>query len=172
MGEQTRAFAIKRLSNLLDIPENSTTCINLEKSILNWTTRRTKTLMDIPAWDNENFVNRYRQKFLTLCFNFDKSESLRESVKTGKIKSAELMNFEPNELWAKGPYAKAVEKKIFKELQKQRLENEALRGVEGFFTCGKCKSKKTTYYQLQTRSADEPMTTFVSCLNCGKRWKC
>lgn len=172
MGEQTRAFAIKRLSNILDIPENSTTCINLEKSILNWTTRRTKTLMDIPAWDNENFVNRYRQKFLTLCFNFDKSESLRESVKTGKIKSAESMNFEPNELWAKGPYAKAVEKKIFKELQKQRLENEALRGVEGFFTCGKCKSKKTTYYQLQTRSADEPMTTFVSCLNCGKRWKC
>lgn len=172
MGEQTRAFATKRLSDILDIPENSTTCINLEKSILNWTTRRTKSLMDIPAWDNENFVNRYRQKFLTLCFNFDKSESLRKSVKEGKIKSTELMNFEPNELWAQGPYSKAVEKKIYKELQKQRLENEALRGIEGFFTCGKCKSKKTTYYQLQTRSADEPMTTFVSCLNCGKRWKC
>ena len=40
------------------------------------------------------------------------------------------------------------------------------------FTCWKCKSKKCTYYQLQTRSADEPMTTFVSCLDCGNRWKC
>ena len=40
------------------------------------------------------------------------------------------------------------------------------------FTCNKCKSKKCTYYQLQTRSADEPMTTFVTCLECGKRWKC
>jgi transcription elongation factor S-II len=39
------------------------------------------------------------------------------------------------------------------------------------FTCGKCKQKKCTYYQLQTRSADEPMTTFVQCVNCGNRWK-
>jgi len=28
-----------------------------------------------------------------------------------------------------------------------------------------------TYYQLQTRSADEPMTTFVTCLTCNARWK-
>ena len=40
------------------------------------------------------------------------------------------------------------------------------------FTCHKCKSKKCSYYQLQTRSADEPMTTFVTCLNCNARWKC
>ena len=39
------------------------------------------------------------------------------------------------------------------------------------FTCGKCKSKKCTYYQLQTRSADEPMTTFVTCIDCGNRFK-
>ena len=40
------------------------------------------------------------------------------------------------------------------------------------FKCRRCKSRKTTYYELQTRSADEPMTTFITCLNCGKRWKC
>ena len=45
-------------------------------------------------------------------------------------------------------------------------------GQEGFFTCGKCKSKKTNFYQMQTRGADEPMTNFVNCLDCGKRWKC
>ena len=39
------------------------------------------------------------------------------------------------------------------------------------YTCGRCFKKECTYYQLQTRSADEPMTTFVTCLNCGKRWK-
>lgn len=36
-----------------------------------------------------------------------------------------------------------------------------------FFQCSKCKEKKTTYYQLQTRSADEPMTTFVTCVVCA-----
>lgn len=40
------------------------------------------------------------------------------------------------------------------------------------FICRKCKKKECTYYQLQTRSADEPMTTFVNCLSCGFRWKC
>jgi transcription elongation factor S-II len=39
------------------------------------------------------------------------------------------------------------------------------------FKCGKCKQRKTKYYQMQTRSADEPMTTFVTCINCGNRWK-
>jgi len=43
--------------------------------------------------------------------------------------------------------------------------------ISGTFTCGKCKGNKTTYYQLQTRSSDEPMTTSVQCLSCKNRWK-
>jgi DNA-directed RNA polymerase subunit M/transcription elongation factor TFIIS len=39
------------------------------------------------------------------------------------------------------------------------------------YTCGKCKKKKITYYELQTRSADEPSTHFFTCHNCGHRWK-
>ena len=40
------------------------------------------------------------------------------------------------------------------------------------FTCRKCRSNKCSYYQLQTRSADEPMTTYIQCIDCGNRWKC
>mmetsp|Transcript_51095 Transcript_51095/g.119627 ORF Transcript_51095/g.119627 Transcript_51095/m.119627 type:complete len:397 (-) Transcript_51095:4-1194(-) len=43
--------------------------------------------------------------------------------------------------------------------------------ISGMFTCGKCKGTRTTYFQMQTRSSDEPMTTFVTCLGCGNRWK-
>ena len=49
--------------------------------------------------------------------------------------------------------------------------------IEGDFSratdrwqCNGCKMRKCTYYELQTRSADEPMTIFIHCLNCGKRW--
>ena len=37
--------------------------------------------------------------------------------------------------------------------------------------CHSCKQYKVTYYELQTRSSDEPMTCFCTCLNCGKKWK-
>jgi DNA-directed RNA polymerase subunit M/transcription elongation factor TFIIS len=38
--------------------------------------------------------------------------------------------------------------------------------------CSGCRKKTNCdYYQMQTRSADEPMTTFVTCLECDKRWK-
>jgi transcription elongation factor S-II len=39
------------------------------------------------------------------------------------------------------------------------------------FLCTRCKKRECTYYEMQTRSADEPMTQFVRCLNCDKRWK-
>ena len=50
-----------------------------------------------------------------------------------------------------------------------RLRKE---GYQGQFVCAKCKSNKTTSHQLQTRGADEPMTNFVRCLDCGSQWKC
>ncbi|NDH09770.1 MAG: hypothetical protein EBY16_09215, partial [Gammaproteobacteria bacterium] len=45
--------------------------------------------------------------------------------------------------------------------------------VEGssMFTCTSCKKSNCKYYQMQTRSADEPMTTFITCLHCNAKWK-
>mgnify|MGYP000391775948 CR=1 FL=1 len=57
------------------------------------------------------------------------------------------------------------------EKEKKLYSNSAKASI--FLYCSRCKKKTNCdYYQLQTRSADEPMTTFVTCLECGKRWKC
>lgn len=37
--------------------------------------------------------------------------------------------------------------------------------------CQRCGKRNVTYKQAQTRSADEPMTTFYYCTDCGARWK-
>lgn len=42
---------------------------------------------------------------------------------------------------------------------------------KGFFTCRKCHGRNTTYFQMQTRGADEPMTNFITCLDCKNQWK-
>lgn len=56
----------------------------------------------------------------------------------------------------------------FKSLQSGQGANTA---TTDMFRCGKCKQRKTMYYQKQIRSADEPMTTFVTCVVCGHKWK-
>merc|ERR1712013_392284 len=58
---------------------------------------------------------------------------------------------------------------------KEGINDSALAVAEGtkstLIKCGGCGKSNTTYHQAQTRSADEPMTTFVLCNECGKRWK-
>jgi DNA-directed RNA polymerase subunit M/transcription elongation factor TFIIS len=43
--------------------------------------------------------------------------------------------------------------------------------MSDMITCMRCKSKKVSYYELQTRSGDEASTLFMECLICGKKWK-
>ena len=67
-------------------------------------------------------------------------------------------------------WSDVFERVAYKALRKQ-LTVDAESAPDGAFTCSKCRSKKTTFYEMQTRSADEPMTLFIQCLSCGSRWK-
>ena len=73
------------------------------------------------------------------------------------------------------PVATAIPAFIGYTEKKEKDENMYVPKLDGntdMFVCRRCKSNKCSYYQLQTRSADEPMTTFVTCVSCGNRWKC
>ena len=65
------------------------------------------------------------------------------------------------------------EHKYSKEINERLRDTtvEQAKGVQGMFTCPKCRKDKTTYYQMQTRSADEPMTVFITCTSCQHRWR-
>jgi transcription elongation factor S-II len=54
--------------------------------------------------------------------------------------------------------------------EKRQLEGNKAMATDRFL-CKRCHKRECTYYELQTRSADEPMTIFITCLNCGKHWK-
>ena len=58
--------------------------------------------------------------------------------------------------------------KIKRDQIKYDLKPEAMTDV---FKCRKCGSRSCSYYEIQTRSADEPMTQFINCLDCGNRWR-
>jgi transcription elongation factor S-II len=58
------------------------------------------------------------------------------------------------------------------EMAERRSDLQHNVAISDAWRCGKCRERMCTYYQQQTRSADEPMTTFVRCVNCGNRWRC
>lgn len=68
-----------------------------------------------------------------------------------------------------------LHQKIKEEEDKKKELNEYFKNKklehDSIFTCGKCKSKKVEHIQVQTRSADEPMTVKACCLMCGNRWR-
>jgi DNA-directed RNA polymerase subunit M/transcription elongation factor TFIIS len=169
MESPMRKFIVERFSTLLEIPESDPICINLEKNIFNYAIDRNTN--GEPSWDNKYFVMFYKSKFLSIQFTMKNNPDIIKRLVEKKIKTINIVNMRPEELWFDGPRAKTIDERIHKEMRKEYLAKE-MKNQDGFFTCNRCKSKKTTYYQLQTRSADEPMTTFVSCLNCDKNWKC
>jgi transcription elongation factor S-II len=67
--------------------------------------------------------------------------------------------------------------KKYLESEKRNLKNSMVAKNTGaatvtdMFECKRCKSRVCMYHQLQTRSADEPMTTFVRCTKCNHAWK-
>jgi transcription elongation factor S-II len=69
-------------------------------------------------------------------------------------------------------YPDIWEEIIVKNSRKMELlsKDNNVQGTD-MFKCGKCHKRNCTYFQMQTRSADEPMTTFVTCLECANRWK-
>lgn len=127
----------------------------------------------------------YADKARSLAFNLKKNSALTLQLLLGQV-TAEVLVKLPTEELASEDIRKKKEEEAKKLLESTRLDweqaNEAkineMCGIRGkslaasLFTCGRCKSTKTTSTQKQTRSADEPMTVFVLCLNCGKRWKC
>jgi len=99
-----------------------------------------------------------------------KNHVIFHEIISSRMKIKQLLNSEPCEI-APWLYKNYFEKKLSEEQAKKNLEKWDETTEFGIFTCTRCRKNKTTYYQLQTRSADEPMTAFVTCLNCSKKWK-
>jgi len=147
---------------------------NMERHLYNWAVRETRFHSQVPAWANVLFKSRYKNRFLSIKYNLEHSK-LSSRIISGEVKTSDIPDMNAMEMDPEGRAAIAYKKRQeyhAKRLQSSKEEEDVDDNFVGVFTCGKCRSKKTTYYQMQTRSADEPMTSFVTCLNCGKHWKC
>ncbi|KAG7283474.1 hypothetical protein CRUP_035267 [Coryphaenoides rupestris] len=114
---------------------------------------------------------KYKSRLRSRISNLkdQKNPELRRNVLCGNISPQQIAIMSAEEMASKEL------KKVRESLTKESIREHQLSKVGGtetdMFICSKCRGKNCSYTQVQTRSADEPMTTFVLCNGCGNRWK-
>jgi len=123
-------------------------------------------------WENPEFAEIYKVIARRCIVNLDPeayvgNTRLMKRLQEGEFDAGKVAFMSARELYPEH----------WQELADEQLKRETtmLEGSkdEGsdMFTCKRCHKSRTRYWEMQTRAADEPMTIFIRCLNCGKEWR-
>jgi transcription elongation factor S-II len=151
---------------------SKTQSTGIEKGIYEYTNQFAKEKGLPEDFGNRSYKNIYMHKVRSIYSNLNpksyiKNKRLKTRIKAKEFDTKKLAFMSPQytfpEHWKELEDEKERRDKILYETRTETATD--------MFKCGRCKERKCSYYEMQTRSADEPMTTFITCLNCGKRWK-
>ncbi|XP_069051564.1 transcription elongation factor A protein 3 isoform X9 [Lepisosteus oculatus] len=163
-GDSIRDKCIEMLSAALRTDDNykeyGTNCDSMAAEI------EDHIYQEIKATDMK-YKNRVRSRISNL--KDPKNPELRRNVLRGAIELSRIASMTAEEM------ASDELKQLRNVLTQEAIREHQMAKTGGtatdLFQCAKCRKKNCTYNQVQTRSADEPMTTFVLCNECGNRWK-
>jgi DNA-directed RNA polymerase subunit M/transcription elongation factor TFIIS len=164
---QFRELLIKNLK----IPKLEAT--DLEIGVFNFTIDYANNYKIQLSWKCQLLIDTYVNISRSIYANIKKNSYIgNKNLLKRMIKNKE---FHPHML----PYMQCHN--IFPERWNEIIEKNQRRfkaayeiklvAMSDMITCSRCKSKKVSYYELQTRSGDEASTLFMNCLICGKKWK-
>lgn len=128
------------------------------------------------SWFSDIFQETYLAKARSVYANLKPDTYIGNDKLITRLREGEFL---PHEI----PYI--TRESLYPDLWDPIIESERLRSKEAYecrqaamtdqIKCVTCLKKgwksKITYYELQTRSADEPMTLMIKCHTCGHRWK-
>ncbi|KAF2305783.1 hypothetical protein GH714_008179 [Hevea brasiliensis] len=120
-------------------------------------------------WGRSNGSHKIRYRSLMFNIKDAKNPDFRRRVLLGQVNSEGIVHLSSEEM-----ASDEMQQKNQQIKQKALFHCELGGGPKATtdqFKCGRCGQRKTTYHQMQTRSADEPMTTYVTCINCNNHWK-
>jgi transcription elongation factor S-II len=124
------------------------------------------------VWTYPLFTQLYSSMARTIVGNLNpttyiQNKNLFKRFEEGELSLEEIANFSHTDL-----YPEIWKDSLIRQFEREKRQLEGNRAMAtDQFLCKGCKKRECTYYELQTRSADEPMTIFIQCLNCGKRWR-
>lgn len=167
VNDSNSNFRIKIIQYINTIVKNDNISKNIEKSVLNYAIYQAKSKNIVRKWENKYFLQLYKNRLRSIYINL-KNPIFLDKIKKKKIRTKNLSKMSHQEMCPE-KWKKMIDAKFKRD---KNMTSVNMSAATDEYKCYKCKKNKCTYYQLQTRSADEPMTTFITCLVCGNRWKC
>jgi DNA-directed RNA polymerase subunit M/transcription elongation factor TFIIS len=167
-----RLSVVAAIKTLLKDSLTESQHLELEHYIYNHSLEVSKKKHIHLSWNQPLFVQIYLSIARSVVGNlhptsYIQNKTLFNRFKSGEITLEEITTFHFNDLYPE--LWKDLSVRQF-EREKRLLEGNKSMATDQFF-CKRCKKRECTYYELQTRSADEPMTLFIQCVNCGKQWR-
>lgn len=167
-GGDLRANVRERLALGLGLAEDEVR--DLEAGVYN---RAIADFVDgTPTWRSVRFRQRYVDIARNVYTNLDPASYVGNTRLRARLDERE---FAPHEVpFMAAPHAfperwtSVMDDKVRRD---EVVFKERQAAITDQFKCGRCKKRECIYRELQLRSADEPMTVFVTCTNCGNRWK-
>ena len=144
---------------------NNKNALNIERGIFNYALKIATSSKIFRKWSNPTFVLIYNSHFRSILINL--SDALLEMIYTKKIRP-HVVAFMTHQELLPTKWTILIDAKSKRD--KSKFES-SLTATTDTFKCKKCHGKNCTYNLIQTRSADEPMTCYVTCVDCEFRWK-
>lgn len=147
-------------------------CYKIEISIYNYAITQAEKFHIYSHWENPVFIPYYVDKakslISNLCEDFGVCNTrLKTLVVEHKVDLLKLANMSYQELWPENWQAIKDEQIKLEQMRKDAIKSKAT----DMFKCPRCAKRNSIYFELQTRSSDEPMTQFITCQECGLHWK-
>lgn len=166
-----RQTCIKRLNTFLPelLPEQYE---ELEKGIFRYCLDDAKRKYVRAVWENPEFQTLYDIQVRRVLSNLDTksyvgNKRLLERLKEGEFKIWEIPCMTFSDLYPE-KWVELSDREMKREAKMLEVDTSM---ATDMFRCSRCGKRQCTYYEQQTRSADEPMTIFIRCINCGKQWR-
>ena len=163
--ENIRSKLRSKLASIMESVEEKT-AINIEKGVFNYTIQECGHKRLVKKWENPAFVQIYSDRLRAVFINMD-CPTVSNGLKSGDILPQSIA-FMTHQEFRPEKWNTLIDKKTKRDASKC---NKKVGASTDMFKCSRCQSKNCTYYEMQTRSADEPATIFITCLTCDKHWR-
>jgi DNA-directed RNA polymerase subunit M/transcription elongation factor TFIIS len=145
--------------------------VQLEKGLLNMSLEEANRRRIRAVWENPEFQALYdiqcRRVLSNLAPCYVQNGRLLERYKEGEFAIHQIPYMSYSDLYPE-KWVELADREMKREAKMLEVDTSM---ATDMYRCSRCGKRQCTYYEQQTRSADEPMTLFIRCVNCGKQWR-